>query len=214
MAFKWVEPMPRVTKMKVAFPFEWAKLWTSLLAATPNLQQLHFAPLEGYAGGWDLDLDAEIEPIFAEYEDTPLTPDLPFLTLLSIEQMSTELESAIVKLIESSSAPTVKFIMGDPAGYYVERGQEFNKFLTEWIDSGRLELEIELPKADWEEKATLWEEEREVERAAWAAEASTWPVPDVEEYKEEAMEPVTSRGTHEDGWPSDLGLGLWGPVID
>jgi hypothetical protein len=214
VAFKWVEPMLRVTKMKVAFPFEWAKLWTSLLAATPNLQQLHFAPLEGYAGGWDLDLDAEIEPIFAEYEDTPSTPELPFLTILSIEQMSTELESAIIKLIKSSLAPTVRLIMGDPAGYYLQRGQEFNKFLTEWMDSGRLELEIELPKPDWEEKDAFWEEEREVERATWAAEVASWPVQDIEEYKEEEMEPVTRQFAQEGGWPTDLGLGLWGPVSE
>jgi hypothetical protein len=214
VAFKWVEPMPRVTKMKVAFPFEWAKLWTSLLAATPNLKQLHFAPLEGYTGGWDLDLDAEIEPIYAAYEETPPTPDLPSLTLLSIEQMSTELESAIIKLIKSSSAPTVKLIMGDPAGYYVERTQKFNKFLTEWMDSGRLELEIELPKADWEEKEAFWDEEREAEKAARAAEVASWPVPDVEEYKEEEMEPVTPQWSQVDGWPSDLGLGLWGPVSE
>jgi hypothetical protein len=82
------------------------------------------------------------------------------------------------------------------------------------MDSGRLELEIELPKPDWEEKDAFWEEEREVERAAWAAEVASWPVPDVEEYKEEEMEPVTPQYIQEDGWPSDLGLGLWGPVSE
>jgi hypothetical protein len=96
----------------------------------------------------------------------------------------------------------------------VERTQKFNKFLTEWMDSGRLELEIELPKADWEEKEAFWDEEREAEKAARAAELASWPVTDVEEYQEEEMEPVIPQWSQVDGWPSDLGLGLWGSVSE
>ena len=194
--------------MNLALPIEWSDAWNDILAATPYLQELRFGPLEEYAGGWDLDLDAEPEPNYEAYKPTGLAPSLPFLTLLSIEQMSTELEPAIIKLIKTSSAPIVKLVMADPAGYYFEKGKEFNKFLTEWMENGRLELEMELPKPDLEEEDLFFWESIEAEGPASEREDEIWSWLE-EAYKEEVMDPVTVQGAQVDGWPSDLGLGLW-----
>lgn len=206
--FKLIKPMPRVTKMNLALPVEWSDAWNDTLTATPYLQELRFAPLKGYAGGWDLDLDAEPEPIYEAYRTTGTAPSLPFLTCLTIEQMSTELEPAIIKLIKTSTAPTVKLVMADPAGFYFEKGKEFNKFLTEWLENGRLELEMELPKPDLEEKDLFFWESIEAQGPASERDDEIWSWLE-EAYKEEPMEPVTVQGAQEDGWPSDLGLGLW-----
>jgi hypothetical protein len=210
--FEQIHPLPRVTKMNIGMSFQWAEGLNGSLTATPNLQELHLAVIEGYPCGLDYDMDAEVEPIYAAYEHTPPTPSLPCLTVLSIEQMSIELESVIIQLLKSSSAPTIKLLLGDPAGYYIERGQIFRNFLSEWTGSGRMKLEIALPYPDMEENTAFFEEAHEAELAAWAAERAAWvaePWPEVGEYKEEEMEPVTPQGAPEDGWPSDLGLGLW-----
>jgi len=130
------------------------------------------------------------------------------LTLLSIEQMSNELEPAIMKLIKTSTAPTVKLVVADPAGYYFEKGKEFNKFLTEWLGNGRLELEMELPKPDLEEQDLIFWESMEAEGPESEREDEVWAWLE-EAYKEEPMEPVTIQGVQEDGWPSDVGVGLW-----
>ena len=206
--FKLIKPMPRVTKMNLALPFEWSDAWNDILAATPYLKELRLGPLKGYAAGWELDLDAEPEPVYETYKLTGLAPSLPFLTYLSIEQVSNELEPAIIKLIKSSSAPTVKLVMADPPGSYFEKGKDFNKFLTESLENGRLELEMELPKPDLEEKDLFFWESIEAEGPASEREDEIWSWLE-EAYKEEPMEPVTVQGAQEDGWPSDLGLGLW-----
>jgi len=140
--FKLITPMPLVTHMRLVLPAsQWVNSWKYALIATPALQKLRIGALDAFGGISTLE----------RYTPTD-SPCLPSLNLLSIEQMSTALEPAIIDLIKSSSCHTVKLWLDDPEGSW-KSSKEFKEFLVEWED--RLDLKIGLPPADQEEEDWL-----------------------------------------------------------
>jgi hypothetical protein len=134
--------MLHVTHMKLALPaWQWVDSWKFALTATPALQELHFGPLGAFG---------EL-PTLEKYT-LANSPSLPLLKLLSIEQMCTALEPAIIDLIKSSTCHTVRLWLDDPEGSW-KSSKQFKEFLVEWRD--RLDLEIGLPSADQEEEDWL-----------------------------------------------------------
>jgi len=145
--FRSMAPMPNVTHLNLILPaWQWVDCWKYALIATPSLQELRVGPL-GVFGGI---------PTLEKY--TPAnTPSLPSLNLLSIGQMCTALEPAIIHLIKSSNCHIIRLWLGDPEGSWIG-SKDFKEFLVEWND--RLNLEVALPSTD--EKGANWLEEREV----------------------------------------------------
>jgi hypothetical protein len=140
--FKSVTPMLHVTHMRLALPvWQWVDSWKYALTATPSLQELRVVPLGAFGG----------IPTLEKYTPTD-SPSLPSLNLLSIEQMCTTLEPAIINLIKSSKCHRVRLWLNDPEGSW-KSSKEFKEFLVEWKD--RLDLEIGLPSADQEEEDWL-----------------------------------------------------------
>jgi hypothetical protein len=140
--FKSVTPMLHVTHMRLALPaWQWVHSWKFALTATPALQELRIGPLGAFGG----------LPTLEKYTATN-SPSLPLLKLLSIEQMCTALEPAIINLIRTSTCPTVKLWLDDPEGSW-KSSKEFEEYLVEWKD--RLDLEIGLPSVNQEEEDWL-----------------------------------------------------------
>lgn len=161
--FKSLGSLSLVTKMNLSLEHHWANTFRCALAATPNLAELRMGPILGNAGGWGRDPSIPIEirqPIFSAVKATAPAPILPHLRFLRIDQMATELEVAIMDLLKTSSVPTVTLWLEDYEGHYPVKSVAFNKFLTEWQESGRLKLEVSLPGEESDE-VDLREEEEE-----------------------------------------------------
>ena len=147
--FKLVNPMHQVTHMRLALPaWQWVSSWKYALTATPGLQELRIGPLGAFGG----------IPTLAKYT-LANSPSLPSLSLLSIEQMCTALEPAIINLIQTSTCHTIRLWLDDPEGSW-DSGKDFRDFLVEWKD--RLNLEIGLPSADQDEED--WLEGKKIKR--------------------------------------------------
>ena len=232
--FKSVKPLNRVTKMNLTLPFEWSKIWTRVLPAFPNLQELQVTTMASSvcSGDWDRvfgDFSTEPWPTYETYKpadpapdkpadsapdkpddptsDEPAnpTPELSLLKYLKIKYMAIELEVAIMDLIKASasasstSSPIIYLWLMDPGHTYTQ-SKAFKKFLMEWVDRGKLILEMELPGEDLEEFNYFKEEEELARQVAWEAECALYGVPELEEYYEEEMEPVTRQGEQDFGW--------------
>jgi len=140
--FKSTTPMPLMTHMRLVLPAsQWVNSWKYALIATPALQELRVGTL----GAFDR------IPTLERYPPTD-SLCLPSLNLLSIEQMCTALEPAIINLIKSSNCHPVKLWLDDPQGSW-DSSKEFKEFLVDWKD--RLDLKIGLPPADQEEEDWL-----------------------------------------------------------
>jgi len=140
--FKSVKPMRQVTHMRLALPaWQWVNSWKYALTATPGLQELRIGPLGSFGG----------IPTLEKYT-LANSPSLPSLSLLSIEQMCTALEPAIIHLIQTSNCHTVRLWLDDPEGSW-DSGKELKEFLVNWRD--RLDVEIGLPSADEDEEDWL-----------------------------------------------------------
>jgi hypothetical protein len=197
--FNAIKPLPRVTKLTLTLSEVWTDEWKTVLAATPRLEQLVVNPLLQWAGGWDHEEEFNTLERFYQSYDDPIDPApvLPELKFLHIEQMSRQLEEAIMDLLKTSKAPHIKLWLEDPAHIYQERGIEFEKLMKEWQESGRLSVEYGLPPHDAEEQRIHLEQAFD----DWMTEQCGWDVPDlVGDFIEEEMEPITRQGKQKEGW--------------
>lgn len=224
-----IKPLPFVTKMTLSLGFDWVQTWRCALAATPFLTDLSLGPLFPYTNEWERDTprnrDEPARLFLPGRGVTAPPPKLPRLKMLSIAQMTFELEETIMDLIKTSSQPTITLCLHDAADYYHARGEIFSNFLREWQEFGRLRFKLALPAPDCEERVFFQEEEDEAFRVSWEREKGSWTTgPDVEEgdegnqeddidfiswatwasdfWTEEEVDKVEGEAqVDEDGWP-------------
>ena len=151
-----VQPMLSLQRLDITFPADWYDTFCFALNATPNLSELIVRPFPALSDDWSE------PPIFGIYESERILPCLPFLGMLEVYGISAHSDIALGLLLESSRINKVKLVLRDYGSW--KASEEFKNSIAKLGD--RLEIEMELPIPNEEEKELYRLEEEEAREAA------------------------------------------------